>query len=108
MEQKNCKKKVYICVPEDDEAFANQMIATVYADNCIPMEPKMAFELRNVKDTLDSRRNLIQECDEVRVLGDRWTETMWEDIRYAEIMGIPVFTDQEKIPRTKRKSEPSR
>lgn len=102
------RKKVYVCVPEDDDSFTKRMIAAVYADNCIPMEPKMVFDIRNVKDTLDSRRNLIQECEEVRVLGDRWTETMWEDIRYAEVMGIPVFTDQEKIPRTKRKSEPTR
>ena len=107
MTEKN-RKKVYLCVPEDDVEFASKMIAAVYAEGHIPMEPKLTFEFRHAQDTLAGRRDLIDECDEVRVLGSTWTEAMWEDIRYAQLMGIPVLTDQEKVPRTKRKQEPTR
>ena len=89
-------------------SFANKMIAAVYADNCIPMKPNMVFDLRNLKDAPVNRRNIIKECEEVRVLGDRWTDAMWKDIHSAEQLGIPIFTAQKKIPRTKRKSEPTR
>lgn len=106
-------KLVYICAPlrgdvEDNIEFARQKAKEVFAEGNIPICPHLMFppiadpaNPAEDKAAMDMCLKLIDRCNEIRIFGGEWTEGMWQEIRHAERMKIPVKTDQTEIPRNK-------
>lgn len=113
-------KLVYICAPlrgdtEKNIEFARQRAKEVFLEGNIPVCPHLMFPpiadpSDPVQDGAAMRmcKKLIDRCDEVRVYGPEWTAGMWDEIRYAGKMKVPVMTDQTEIPKPKHRNSPCR
>lgn len=106
-------KLVYICAPlrgdvKKNVEFARRKAKEVFAEGNIPVCPHLMFPpiadpgnpAEDAK-ALDMCIKLIDRCYEIRVYGGEWTDGMWNEIRHAEKMKIPVLTDQKEIPKNK-------
>lgn len=116
----NGPKLVYICAPlrgdvEKNIEFARQRAKEVFLEGNIPVCPHLMFP--PIADPSDPAQDgaamgmckkLIDRCDEVRVYGPDWTAGMWDEIRYAGKMKVPVVTDQTEIPKPKHRNSPCR
>ena len=92
------REKVFISVPEDNQALADEKIAEVFAEGHLPMEPAFVCLIRGIRNTEHTRRKILAECQSIRVYGQEWTDQMWRDIRCAMSLDIPVHSDQDMIP----------
>ena len=113
-------KLVYICSPlrgdvEKNIAFAKEKAREVFLEGNIPVCPHLLFppiaDPRNPvedKAAMGMCLKLIERCSEMRVYGPVWSEGMWQEIKYAHKLKLPVLTDQKEVPRSKRKKEPCR
>ncbi|MHB8964094.1 MAG: DUF7768 domain-containing protein [Saccharofermentanales bacterium] len=96
-------KKVYICSPLRGDAAGNIQKAKEYSryaiKECgvIPITPHIYFTAF-LDDTSPQERELgiqaglelLRDCDEVWVFGDRLSEGMKQEIEFAHMNGIPV------------------
>jgi len=104
-------KLVYICAPlrgdmENNVEFARQKAQEVFREGSIPICPHLMFppvadpdNPAEDKAALAMCMKLIDRCNEIRVYGNEWTDGMWQEIRHAEQMKIPVLTDQKELPK---------
>lgn len=110
-------KLIYICAPlrgetEKNTAYARQRAKEVFAEGNIPVCPHLMFppiaDPKNREDDDKAMKMclyLIEQCHEVRVFGPEWTEGMWEEIRHAHRVGVPVLTDQRSIPQKRKRTQ---
>lgn len=119
-----CNKKgpklVYVSAPlrgdvEKNIAFAKEKAREVFLEGNIPVCPHLMFppiaDPRNAaedKAAMEMCLKLLERCSEMRVYGPIWSEGMWQEIRHAEKLKIPIKTDQQEIPRTRRVQPPCR
>lgn len=95
-------KKVYICSPYRGDVEKNTEIArrscalSVFFDE-IPVCPHIYFtqflDDENPVDRqkgMDMGKELLKECDELRVIGDKVSEGMSEEISFAMSLGIEI------------------
>ena len=113
-------KLVYICSPlrgdvKANVEFARKKAREVFWEGNIPVCPHMMFPpIADPSDPVQDGaamgmcKKLIDRCDEVRVYGPEWTAGMWDEIRYAGKMKVPVITDQKEIPKSKHRNSPCR
>jgi len=106
-------KFVYISAPlrgdvEKNIAFAKKKAREVFDEGHIPICPHLMFPpIADPTDSGDDERamqmclKLMERCDEVRVYGPEWTEGMHKEIRHADRMKIPMYTDQKEVPRSR-------
>ena len=116
----NGPKHVYICAPlrgdvEKNIEFARQRAKEVFHEGNIPVCPHLIFPpIADPADPVQDGaamkmcKKLIDRCDEVRVYGPDWTAGMWDEIRYAGKMKVPVITDQKEIPKITHRKSPCR
>ena len=113
-------KFVYVSAPlrgdvEKNIAFAKEKAREVFDEGNIPICPHLMFppiaDPRNPDDdkkAMGMCLKLMERCNEIRVYGPVWSEGMWAEIRHAEKLKIPVKTDQQEVPRTRRVKAPCR
>ena len=113
-------KLVYISAPlrgdvEKNISFAKEKAREVFMEGHIPVCPHLMFppiaDPRNPvedKAAMGMCLKLIERCSEIRVYGPVWSEGMWEEIKYAGKLKIPILTDQKKVPQPQRRQEPCR
>lgn len=113
-------KLIYVSAPlrgdvEKNVAFAKEKAREVFLEGNIPVCPHLMFlpiaDPRNPaedKAAMGMCLKLLERCSELRVYGPIWSEGMWEEIKYAEKLKIPMFTDQKKVPHSIRRREPCR
>lgn len=113
-------KLIYISAPlrgdiDKNIAFAKEKAREVFLEGNIPVCPHLMFppiaDPRNPvedKAAMGMCLKLVERCSELRAYGPVWSEGMWQEIRYAEKLKIPVLTDQKETSRTKRKNQPCR
>ncbi len=113
-------KLVYISAPlrgdiENNIAFAKEKAREVFLEGNIPVCPHLLFppiaDPRNPvedKAAMGMCLKLLERCSEIRAYGPVWSEGMWQEIKYAEKLKIPILTDQTEVPRTRRRREPCR
>lgn len=106
-------KLVYISAPlrgdvEKNIEFARSKAKEVFAEGHIPICPHLMFPpIADPSNPIEDKQamqmclKLLERCNEMRVYSGEWTEGMWQEIHHAERMRIPVFTDQEMVPKSK-------
>ena len=105
-------KLVYICAPlqgnvKKNIGFARQKALEVFADGDVPICPHVLFSYTaNPNDpeqdakTKEMSLRLLEVCQQVNVYGSIWTDEMWDEIRHANKLGIPMMMEQKTIGRT--------
>lgn len=104
---------VYICAPlrgdiEKNMEFARQKAKEVFEQGNIPICPHLMFvPITDSKDAAQDQAaqemclKLLESCQQLHVYGPEWTQGMWTEIHHAHQLGIPVYTDQKEIPKTR-------
>ena len=111
--EKTSADLVYICAPlrgniEKNVEFARQKAKEVFEQGDIPICPHLMFvPIADPEDTEQDRAaremslKLLASCQRLHVYGSEWTKGMWTEIHHAHQLGIPVYTDQKEIPKTR-------
>lgn len=110
-------KLVYICAPlrgevEKNIAFARRKAKEVFQKGDIPVCPHLMFppiadptNPAEDKAAMEMGLKLLEKCQQLNVYGSVWTEGMWDEIRHAERLGIPIMADQKVMGRTPPKKK---
>ncbi|WP_409967239.1 DUF4406 domain-containing protein [Bengtsoniella intestinalis] len=109
----NAPKLVYICAPlrgdvEKNIAFATEKAKEVFLDGDIPVCPHLMFPpIADPENEIEDEQarhlglKLVESCQAIHVYGTEWTDGMWAEIHHAEKRGIPIYTDQTEVPRSR-------
>ncbi len=104
-------KLIYICAPlrgdvEKNTAFATEKAKEVFLDGDLPVCPHLMFPpIADPENEIEDEQarhlglKLVESCQQLNVYGTEWTDGMWAEIHHAERHGIPIYTDQQEIPR---------
>ena len=103
---------VYICAPlqgneKKNIEFARQKALEVFADGDVPICPHILFSYaanpnhpEQDAKTKEMSLRLLEACQQINVYGSVWTDEMWDEIRHANKLGIPMMMEQKTIGRT--------
>lgn len=113
-------KLVYISAPlrgdvEKNIAYAKEKAREVFKEGHIPICPHLIFP--PIADPYNPEENkramkmclkLLERCNELRVYGPEWTDGMWQEIRHAEQLKIPIRMDRQERQQAKHREQPCR
>ena len=101
-------KLIYVCSPyrgdiETNTKNAREYCRRIVAEGNIPIAPHLLFP-QFMDDNIDAERERAMEMnleimchsDEVRVFGDQISIGMWQEMKAAEELGIPVVQEGNK------------
>ena len=99
------RKKIYVCAPFSGtpEQMKQNTIKTcsicrnLYEQGVEPVAPQLYYprflreeDQKERRDGLDAGLEWLEQCDEIWVFGDRVTEGMRAEVRFAEAHNIPI------------------